>query len=919
MIVRLAMRTVLRSPRRLLIGLLGVAVPVALFAATGFFVDTSAQKMTTQALTPVQIDMQALVTSPQIPPGPIAARLAGQQPVTRVEPFASVDLPVQLPGAAASRTVRVFAVDPAYLTRHPWVRLETGSLSQGALLTDSLASASTPPGSTAQVQVPGTSTVIPVPVGGTVDLRKADTWFAVLSGDNQGNVAYVPDAMVVDYATFTGRILPALGTAATAPAAPTAAAGPGGAALGVVSLQEHITIDRTALATDPATALTASTGLRRTLERTAPGQITVLDNLGDSLSAAKNDATNAKVLFLFLGLPGVLVAAGLSVATAGSLAAAQRREMSLLRLRGATNRQVARLSALMSLGIGVMGSIVGLGLAGLAVTLLLGGGSWQGVNGASLALSGGLALLVGLTITAVTLRAHSWTAQRSTVAMQRSQLDPVASPAWHRRRLDVVAIGVGVAVLAVNYFSGGFRTASTEGQTLSLSFYLLLAPLALWIGCALLGLRFATWWLRRATSPQRARPLGSWPGATLRWLGRRPGRSAATALIGVLAVAFGTNLISFVNTYNGAKSAEAALSIGADLRVTPARTTPPPVPPLHGPDIASATPVRIVSMTVGTDKRVAYAVDPATFRATVPAGPIDAGGRTVNRAALSTDPAAVLISAGFAKDFNVAVDDPLTVGIPDGSGGTRNVLMHAVGEYTTATPTVPGADLVFGNGAFALPTVAAAAAPPGTTQAPGSTPPVPPASTTALPAPDFYLARLAPGADATVVADQLTRAAGPAAPYSVLTYADALAKEQSTLATLNLSGLSRIEVAGTIIIATLGIGLLGAFLVLERRREYAVLRSLGATTRQVLVPPALEASITLAVSLLLGVPIGLLMTTITTRVLTPLFSFSPPLVAVPTGQLALLVAAVLTAGAVAVGLALAFVARLRTVTTLRES
>lgn len=845
MITRLALRTVLRSPRRLLIGLLGVAVPVSLFAATAFFVDTSAQKMTQQAIAPVQIDMQALISSPRSAPGPIASQLAARPQVSRVEPFASVDLPVQLPGAAAARTVRVFAVDPSYLARHDWVRKETGSLTQGALITDSLVSPTTIPGSTARIQVPGSSTVVAVPVGGTVDLRKADTWFAVLTGDNQGNVAYVPDAMVVDSATFTSTILPALGaTAATPPSSATAVAGSGAAALGVVSLQEHITLDRTAFAADPATALTRSTGLRRTLERTAPGQITVLDNLGDALGAAKNDATNAKVLFLFLGLPGVLVAAGLAVATAGSIGAAQRREMALLRLRGATDAQVSRLSAVLSVGIGVGGSVVGLGLAAVAVTILLGAGSWQGVNVSSLVLSAGLALLVGLTVTAVTLRASSRTARRSGVAAQRAQLDPAADPAWRRRRLDLVAIGIGLGVLAVNYVSGGFRTASTEGQTLSLSFYLLLAPLALWIGVALFGLRVATWWLARATAPQRARPLGSWPSAALRWLGRRPGRSAATALIGVLAVAFGTNLLSFVNTYDGAKRVEAALSIGADLRVTPAQTTPPTVPPLQNPDIA-------------------------------------------------------------------AVGDSVNVGLSDGRGGTRNVLLHAVGEFSTATPAVPGADLMFGTGAYALPTVAGAT-PPATTAAP-------PVTSTAVPAPDFYLARLTPGADVTTVAARLTQAAGPSAGFTVLTFNDALAKEQSTLATLNLGGLSRIEVAGTVVIATLGIALLGAFLVLERRREYAVLRSLGATTGQVLTPPAIEASITLAVSLVLGVPIGLMMTTITTRVLTPLFSFSPPLVAIPTGQLALLVAAVVAAAAVAVGLALVFVAKLRTVTTLRES
>lgn len=912
MIARLAARTLFRSPRRLIIGLVGVTVPVALFAATGFFVDTSAQRMTAQALAPVQIDMQAVLTSPYTPLGPVASALAATPRVTRVEPFASVDLPVQLPGATAPRLVRVFAVRPDYFAHHPWVRPETGSLAQGALLTDSLVSAATPPGSVVQLQVPGAPTALAVTVGGTIDLRKADTWFTVLSGDNQGNVTFVPDALVIDFTTFRTRVLPVLQAASMASpqGLPSAAGGGGGLAPGTPIVQEQVTIDHRVFASDPTVAAQRAVGLRRTLERTAPGQITVVDNLGDMLTAAKADATNAKILFLFLGIPGVLVAGGLAIATAASLAAAQRRELALLRLRGATSLQVSRLSAAISLTVGVLGSSLGLGLAVLAVTLLLGASAWQGVSSGSIAESAVLAFVVGLAVTALSLRASTRAARRGTVAMQRAQLDPADLPAWRRHRLDLVALAVGGAVLLVNAVTGGFKAAPSEGTTLSLSFYLLLAPLALWLGFALLGLRVATAILRWATRPGRARPLGTWLGASLRWLGRRPGRSLSTAIIGTLAVAFGANLLSFVSTYDVAKRTEAAISIGSDLRVTPAQITPPVIPPLHAAGIAVSTPVRVVTVVVGIDKRPAYAVDPATFAAAVPRGPVDAAGHPVDLAPLAGDPAAVLFSAGFGRDFNVSIGDPVTVGLPDGRGGVRNVVLHAAGQFAAASPAIPGADLIFGVGAYSLPTSTAAGVAAPTAPSPASTP---------VPPPDFYLARLAPGANLDTVAARLRSAAGQGGLFTVLTFHDALAKEQSTLASLNLAGLGRIEAAGTVLIATLGIALLGAFLVLERRREYAVLRSVGATTRQVLVPPAAEGAVTLAVSVLLGMPIGLGMTAIATGVLAPLFTIKPPLVSVPSVPLTLLALAVVAAGGVTLAAALAVVARLRTVAVLRES
>lgn len=147
---------------------------------------------------------------------------------------------------------------------------------------------------------------------------------------------------------------------------------------------------------------------------------------------------------------------------------------------------------------------------------------------------------------------------------------------------------------------------------------------------------------------------------------------------------------------------------------------------------------------------------------------------------------------------------------------------------------------------------------------------------TTLPNPDFYLARVAPGQTPSAVAARIAAGAGPSAAWKVQTFDNALAVEQSTLASLDLAGLGRIEVLGASVIAALGVAVLGAFVVLERRREAAILRSMGATTAQLLTSPALESLSTVAVSLGLGIPLGLGMATLSTRVLTLLFSLPPP-------------------------------------------
>jgi predicted lysophospholipase L1 biosynthesis ABC-type transport system permease subunit len=266
--------------------------------------------------------------------------------------------------------------------------------------------------------------------------------------------------------------------------------------------------------------------------------------------------------------------------------------------------------------------------------------------------------------------------------------------------------------------------------------------------------------------------------------------------------------------------------------------------------------------------------------------------RTDALRALADDPAAALVSTVFAKEFNVLVGDPITVTVPDAQGRAQPFTLRTAGIYTAAAPTVPGADVLLRADALPL----------------GTSPP-----------PAFYLVRAAPGSTPDAVAARLTAAAGPARSWTVTTFRTALAREQSTLAALNLAGLGRIEAAGAIVIAGIGIAVLGAFLVLERRREYAVMRSLGATTRQVLVPPATEGLVTMVSGVVLGVPIGLVMATLSARVLRPLFTLAPPLLRIEPIALGALLLGIVIATGLALAATLLSIARLATVSVLRES
>lgn len=876
------------APRRLVLAAVGVAFPVAVLAATLLFVDDAVHSMTRVALDPVQVEMRALATSLDVDMTAVDRRLAAARGVQRVDRFASADVTVGAGGARAPVRARLFAIDPAYLTHHPWVRVGEGSLGAGALLNQPLRG-SLGVGSAGAVSIglPGDTPRLSLPVDGTVDLRQATIWFSIPTGDVQGDLAVVPLALVIDYTTFERGVLPALRRGVGG--ADTPLLNPGLTDLPPVSLEGHVAIDHAAYPSDPARAAGWSAGLQHSLERQAAGSVVVADNAAEALSSAQADATSAKVLFLLLGLPGVLVAASLGLASASALAEAHRREDALLQLRGASGAQLARLAIAHGTVAGVIGSALGLLAGAAAAGTAAGHAVWRTVPPGRLALSALLAVAAGALTALVRLIPLARASRRSGVVAERRLLERGWTPTWLRARLDLVAVAVGGAILAVYVLTGGLRQTPIEGQTLALAFYVLLAPIALWIGATLLVVRGLLALLTRWARPAgRDCPLRSWPGAALRWLGRRPARTGIALLLGALAVAFGTSVVTFVSTYRTAERADAHAALGADLRLTPPAGNQLAAPPAST-GIAAVSPTRLVPARVGTDRKTIQAIDLASYRRAVTVAPSMLAGQGAE--ALARDPAGVLIAREIALNFAIGPGDTLPVTLfPDDRERSRNLNLHVVGVYRSFPPTSPVSELVMSNA--------------------GLPPPAP--------APDFYAARVAPGRSPAQVAAGLRGGGGPAQGFRVTTTADLIQAERRSLTALNLGGLSRLESLVAGLVAAVGVAVLGAFLVLERRRELAVLRAIGAATGQVLTGPALEGGVAVLGSLLIGVPVGLGLGVLAARVLGLFFTLPPPLLSIPLGPVAGLVSFMIATSAVALGIALVTVTRVPPASVLRE-
>jgi putative ABC transport system permease protein len=350
-------------------------------------------------------------------------------------------------------------------------------------------------------------------------------------------------------------------------------------------------------------------------------------------------------------------------------------------------------------------------------------------------------------------------------------------------------------------------------------------------------------------------------------------------------VAFATVVLTFAATYETAKEIDARAAVGADLRLTPG--DPRFVLPPLGPDVAAVSAVRLVPARVETDRKTILALDLASYASAASIAPRIIAGAGID--GLAADPNGVLIDSDIALSFDVKPGDmlPLTV-FPDDFENASDIELRVVGVFSAFPPTSAAAELVTSVGAIRR----------------ANTVPV-----------DFYLARVAgtrpPGAVAASLRDGLL-----ADKFGVAT---ALPPTERGLTALNLAGLSGIEAIGASLVAAVGVAVLGAFLILERRREFAILHTIGADTRQILTGPALEGTVAVIGSLAIGLPVGLGLAILDVRVLGLFFTLSPPLLTVPVPELTVLVVFMVVASTVALGGALVAVNRVRAATVLRET
>jgi putative ABC transport system permease protein len=390
-----ALQLITRNPRRTFTYLFGLVLAVGLFAGILFFVDASSQRMTQASVQSVKVDLQiySALATPNL--DPVLAALKQTPGIVAAQPLLSADFggAANAAGDKTAAAGKLMVLTPEYFSSLKTLRLASGLFDpQGALVSQQLFGAlGVKLGDAIAVRFPQLAQPVTLTVTGVMDTSKADYLFAATDAAHAGEFNPVPNDIFIAPSLWQSTLAAPLTN-------PTLTVNGTQVAAQTIQGQVDAQMDHTRLPSDPLKASQAVDVMRRHLEAQFPSEIRVANNLGDALKKAQSDALWAKLLFLFLGMPGVALAAYLSKYATDLITGPQRQEISLLRARGATPRQILIASGLASVFIAAVGTLAGL-CVGVATTLyLFGPTAWQQANAGNFLVSTLYAFLAGLAL-----------------------------------------------------------------------------------------------------------------------------------------------------------------------------------------------------------------------------------------------------------------------------------------------------------------------------------------------------------------------------------------------------------------------------------------------------------------------------------------------------------------------------------------
>lgn len=845
----------------------GVALTVALLATLALFLVDSSVSMTKRAVEAVPIDWQVEAV-PTADPAAIRLAIGKATAVSAVHEVRYA----QTTGleATAGGTVqttgpgKVIAFDGGYLRDFPKeVRPLAGTFDGALIAQQTAANLHVGPGDTVTIARVGLAPET-VKISGVVDLPDADSLFQAVGLPAQAAPQAPPDNVLILPLAEWLRIFE-----------PQQAARPDS-----TRLQFHVRLRRDGLPVRPGDAYTMVARAAKNLEVQVAGQALVANNLGARLDAVRGDALYATVLFLFLGVPGIVLASTLTLAVAATGSGHRNVEQALLRVRGASTRRVLSLSGSEAIVVGVTGILAGL-LAAFAFTSLALGmaGTMSAVLWSSLFVA-----LAGCVLALVAIVLPAWTVSRmQTVAAVRLTISRTTIPVWQKYGLDVLALALAALVFGQSASTGYQIVLAPEGvPATSVDYKAFIAPALFWIGSALLTIRLCSTIIAANGKLLQAmiRPLaGRLSAIVAASLSRQSRRITLGVAMTALAISFATSTAIFNATYNNQARIDAELTNGSDVTVfgTTARPASAHLPVIATlPGVGAAEPMQHRFAYVGADLQDIYGIDPKTIgnATSLPDSYFRGGSASEIMTRLANTPDGVLVSEETVKDFQLQQGDTINLRLINANDNQYRAVPFTFIGVAREFPTAPRDSFLVANSAYIAKMTGANAA-------------------------EYVLMRAT--GDPSHLAKTAKAALANDPSLQVKDVGTASHIIGSSLTAVDLSSLTRIELAFAVAMASASAGLMLALGFIDRRRTFAILTAIGAKREQIGSFLWAEGALVAVGGTIFGLLSGTVTAWMLVKLLTGVFDPAPDALSIPWFYIGAVVALVIASVMGAVG------------------
>ena len=351
---------------------------------------------------------------------------------------------------------------------------------------------------------------------------------------------------------------------------------------------------------------------------------------------------------------------------------------------------------------------------------------------------------------------------------------------------------------------------------------------------------------------------------------------ARAATLVALTSAFAASTAVFNSTYKHQAEVDARLTNGADVTVAQSpgtRVGPGGAARLARlPGVKSVEPMQHRFAYVGSDLQDLYGVRPQTIGA---AGELQnawfQGGTAQGLMnTLAKRPDSVLVAAETVRDFQLQPGDMLRLRLQNGRTKQFVTVPFRYAGVAKEFPTAPTDSFLVANAAYVA------------------------AKTGSNAVGDFLVQT--DGTAPKQVAAEMRKAVGTTAQVTDIQTSRRVVG--SNLTAVELSGLTKVELAFALILAAAASGLTLGLGLAERRRTFAIAAALGARARQLGGFVWSESAFITGAGVVLGAIIAVAITRMLVKVLTGVFDPPPDALAVPWGYLLAVLA--LVAGTVAI-------------------